>query len=307
MNVQSEAKGRWPAILPALGIDKKFLSNRHGPCPLCGGNDRFRFDDKEGRGTWYCNQCGAGDGFDLVMKVNRLEFKDAAREVQKHVGGAPVTTIRQGRPEEAVMAEMRAIYKVSLPIGEVQPVERWWMRRAGVLPDCADLRGVQHLKAPNREVYPAMVALVRDAQGKVVNMHRTFMDDRGEKADFASPRRVMDLPMPKGCAIRLAEPTEGILGIAEGLETAWAARLLFNVPCWASINAWNLENWIPPAGMRVIVFGDHDDSFTGQSAAYVLARRLKRERFEVSVEIPREMGWDWADVLDAKRKEAVAA
>ncbi|NYY79755.1 hypothetical protein DMH17_06695 [Raoultella planticola] len=36
---------------------------------MCGGADRFRFDDKEGRGTWFCNQCGAGDGLKLVEKV----------------------------------------------------------------------------------------------------------------------------------------------------------------------------------------------------------------------------------------------
>ncbi|MDI5829610.1 hypothetical protein MJN51_36035, partial [Salmonella enterica subsp. enterica serovar Kentucky] len=34
---------------------------RHAPCPACGGKDRFRFDDN-GRGSFICNQCGAGDG-----------------------------------------------------------------------------------------------------------------------------------------------------------------------------------------------------------------------------------------------------
>nr|WP_254281973.1 primase-helicase zinc-binding domain-containing protein [Escherichia coli] len=63
----SHALGHWPRILPALGI--QVLKNRHQPCPVCGGSDRFRFDDREGRGTRYCNQCGAGDGLKLVEKV----------------------------------------------------------------------------------------------------------------------------------------------------------------------------------------------------------------------------------------------
>ncbi|GHM17395.1 hypothetical protein ECZU43_14530 [Escherichia coli] len=63
----SHALGHWPRILPALGI--QVLKNRHQPCPVCGGSDRFRFDDREGRGTWYCNQCGAGDGLKLAEKV----------------------------------------------------------------------------------------------------------------------------------------------------------------------------------------------------------------------------------------------
>ncbi|MGG8913157.1 primase-helicase zinc-binding domain-containing protein, partial [Escherichia coli] len=45
----SHALGHWPRILPALGI--QVLKNRHQPCPVCGGSDRFRFDDREGRGT----------------------------------------------------------------------------------------------------------------------------------------------------------------------------------------------------------------------------------------------------------------
>lgn len=44
--------GRWRAILPRLGLDQSFLTGRHCPCPICGGKDRFRFDDQEGRGTW---------------------------------------------------------------------------------------------------------------------------------------------------------------------------------------------------------------------------------------------------------------
>ncbi len=52
---------------PELGM--KVIKNRHQACPVCGGADRFRFDDKRGRGTWFCNQCGAGDGLKLVEKV----------------------------------------------------------------------------------------------------------------------------------------------------------------------------------------------------------------------------------------------
>ncbi|ENI6011903.1 DNA primase, partial [Salmonella enterica] len=51
MNVTETVKqacGHWPRILPALGV--KVIKNRHQSCPVCGGSDRFRFDDKEGCG-----------------------------------------------------------------------------------------------------------------------------------------------------------------------------------------------------------------------------------------------------------------
>jgi putative DNA primase/helicase len=62
LNTIERARNRWREILPRLGVDTQFLTNRHGPCPLCGGKDRFRFDDRDGSGSYICGQCGAGVG-----------------------------------------------------------------------------------------------------------------------------------------------------------------------------------------------------------------------------------------------------
>lgn len=74
------AHARWPVVLHLLGIAVP-AHGQHGACPHCGGSDRFRFDDRDGRGTWICNQCGAGDGLDLVKLVNGLTAGKAAHEV----------------------------------------------------------------------------------------------------------------------------------------------------------------------------------------------------------------------------------
>lgn len=90
MNVTETVKqacGHWPRILPALGV--KVIKNRHQSCPMCGGSDRFRFDDKEGRGTWFCNQCGAGDGLKLVEKVFGVSASEAAGKVNAVTGNLP--------------------------------------------------------------------------------------------------------------------------------------------------------------------------------------------------------------------------
>jgi putative DNA primase/helicase len=81
-------------ILGALaGISAEMLTDKHGPCPLCGGTDRYRFDDKDGSGSWFCNQCGgknhsggAGAGMDLLMRKMNWEFKDAIVEVERFLG-----------------------------------------------------------------------------------------------------------------------------------------------------------------------------------------------------------------------------
>ncbi|WP_455252207.1 primase-helicase zinc-binding domain-containing protein, partial [Neisseria sp.] len=53
--IRAAAQYRWPEIHAALGIDPRYLKNKHQPCPACGGKDRFRYDDKDGNGTFICN------------------------------------------------------------------------------------------------------------------------------------------------------------------------------------------------------------------------------------------------------------
>ncbi|WP_429218078.1 DUF927 domain-containing protein [Aeromonas veronii] len=84
-DVVAAAAGHWPDLLVSVGIDIP-RRGKHGPCPACGGNDRFRLDDKGGRGTWICNQCGAGDGLDLVVRVTGKPPKAAAELIAPLVG-----------------------------------------------------------------------------------------------------------------------------------------------------------------------------------------------------------------------------
>lgn len=105
--VRRAATGRWPAILPALGIGPEFLRDRrHGPCPGCGGTDRFRFDARDGRGTWLCSAGGgaplAGDGFELLRHVHGWTAAEALRAV------ADVLGLRDGRELPPIPARQPA-------------------------------------------------------------------------------------------------------------------------------------------------------------------------------------------------------
>lgn len=301
--LSEKTKGKWPSILAELGVDKQHLTGRHGPCPLCAGKDRFRFDDK-GLGRWICSQCGAGDGVSLLQKIHGWDFKEAAREIERVAGTARAIPIRQGPSIDAVKAEMRAIWKGSKPLVMLDATARWWLRRVGVIPQSKDLRAVMSLRCPGAGDFPAMIALVRGVDGEVVNMHRTFLDGQGDKAPIDDARRVMPLSLPKGCAIRLTDPA-ATLGIAEGLETAVAATEMFGVPCWSAMTAQNMQDFAPPEGVeKVVVFGDCDASFTGQAAAYTLARKLWSRQIKVEIRIPEKIGDDWRDCWLASKPKA---
>ena len=77
------ASGKWFFLLSSLGVDQNFLKNKHGPCPICGGKDRFRWDNKNGMGTFICNQCGSGDGYRLLEMYHGWDFYKALEEVKR--------------------------------------------------------------------------------------------------------------------------------------------------------------------------------------------------------------------------------
>lgn len=91
------AKGHWPSILATLaGLTSEQLTDKHQPCPLCGGKDRYRFDDLDNTGSWFCNDCGgkdqtggAGNGMDMLMRRQNWTFKEAAQRIEQHLGIAP--------------------------------------------------------------------------------------------------------------------------------------------------------------------------------------------------------------------------
>lgn len=300
-SIFDEARNRWASILPALGVSSDFLTGRNCPCPMCGGRDRFRFTNHEGRGCYICNQCGNGDGLDLLVAFKGWTAKEAANEVRSILG-----ITRPDRPKPVVdlkrqREERNAIWKGACRLEGNPAAVKWWMGRVGFVPTSLDLRASDALHHPYaRQNFPGMVAIVRGPDGKPVQLHRTFLTPDGRKADADPSRMVMSGEMPPGSSVQLAPPGEW-LGIAEGIETAVAAQALFDVPTWAALNADNLQKWTPPEGVKVMIFADNDASFTGAAAAYALAKRLVAKRFTVKVQMPSVVGEDWNDALRIHR------
>ncbi|MCK5679935.1 alpha helicase, partial [bacterium] len=84
-----------PELAAVIGItlDLKLASNGEkgpelqGPCPRCGGTDRFhiwpeQYPDRGG--SYWCRGCGAGgDGIQFLRDFGKLSFKDACAAVGK--------------------------------------------------------------------------------------------------------------------------------------------------------------------------------------------------------------------------------
>jgi hypothetical protein len=170
-DVMRAAKGRWPDVLGRLGVQSGLLENKHGPCPGCGGRDRFRWDDKDGEGTWLCSQGGggtiSGDGLALLMHVTGKEWKECLNMVGEVVLGD--AGLRTGRAESAMNAGVAKApareretwvpefdyetLAAAARVSDEKVNEEWFMERSPV-----DVRGLasgeflEHLYGPGERV-----------------------------------------------------------------------------------------------------------------------------------------------------------
>ncbi|UWQ94826.1 toprim domain-containing protein [Rhodobacteraceae bacterium M385] len=303
--IMALAQGRWEQILIQLGVEPSFLRNVHGPCPFCGGTDRYRFDNKGGNGTFFCNQCGAGNGVEFVKRWLKVDFGGAADEVRavlgethfvRHVTPAKgANALEQTANVDGSKAEL--LWGMGRQITPQDDAGQYLLSRGLNIPDTADyLRFMACCRYSARKVFPALISAIKSPDGRLRSIHKTFLLS-GKKAPVSPARKVMKGPIPEGGAVPLA-PFGRYIGVGEGIETSLAAGTLFEMPAFAALSSQGMERFIPPVGVEIVtVFADNDIDGCGQRAAETLAQRLLSDGFDVEIEIPERSGTDWNDVL----------
>jgi putative DNA primase/helicase len=315
-DIHAQLGDAWPTVLLRLGVPATTLRNIHGPCPACGGQDRFRFDNYRGRGDFFCNECGPGDGFNLLQKIYGWPFKECRLRVLAEMRGLSSCAEQQRWTSVSSRivpdhAELRA--RLSRTLKECVPLKRseeaiQYLASRGLRPGPY---GALHahpgldywITDPDSDrprilgTFTALISEVVDVTGRLITLHATYVEG-SRKLSRAEPRKFFSrLRGHEGCAVRLHDLTGETLGVAEGLETAISASMLHNVPVWATLSASLLCKFTPPLGVRtLLVFADNDP--TGLSAAHRLKQNCSG-RCQVSVCLPPNGYKDWNDVLCA--------
>ena len=86
-----------------------------GPCPACGGEDRFRIwpEQREGQGSWWCRGCNqGGDAISYLMQMEGMDFKSAARAVGRDLDDYRPPTVPVTRAKKSFQARARMYFVV---------------------------------------------------------------------------------------------------------------------------------------------------------------------------------------------------
>jgi putative DNA primase/helicase len=249
------------------------------PCPQC---DRGSRDDALGvnleTGAFHCFRCGwrgrAGSECDVPAAIARRiddptiaeRKRERLRRIWKqcvplsHADAAPVRAYLASRGLDPVLSEPPKVLRAHAGI------EYW----------DSDGNGWRNLGR-----FPAMVALYHASDEQAVTLHVTFLRPDGmEKAGVPVPKKTLPVATrgaTKGGAIRLYTPTSGVLGIAEGIESALSLHIIRGIPVWSARCADNLEHIRLPRGLRRLEIGvDVDENGKGRHVAEALAERVCR-------------------------------
>ncbi len=219
-DVRSKAKGHWEAIFQRLDIP----TNRgEGECPSCGGKTRYRFDDREGRGTYHCSHCGAGTGLDLVMKVNQCDARSAAEKVAS-VMSLPLPEPKPARDKP--QSNIAIADKVAALVAKTVSGESQYLHNKG-------------LPSPSKALLSdGSLLLVLQAIDGTTTGAQVINPDGSKRLLAGTTKKGSFIP------VRLQSPTEDeqpvTVLIAEGYATGVTVSLLGNGVVLAALDEGNL-------------------------------------------------------------------
>lgn len=306
--------------------------------------------------------CGVfSDGLNVLERALNCSFSEILKEVDEYLNGpnvdagapsapkalpmrAPVPLVEQ-KPrtsDEDLMQKRRALWN---PAPAYDPVTTPYYGCRGIRLDV--LRKLQSLRVtpglayyqkvkgevddrgrPKIEkvgVFPAILGLMRDAEGHPVAIHRTWLNQaRTGKAPVKKAKKLSETNDARGGAVRLFDATGcEDLGLTEGIETGISSFQLAmdgyfeglgELPVWACYSKDNMKNFVVPAALlptlkRIVIFADNDAKGAGLQAAEK-TRELLLERYPhlvIEIRMPTQVGADWNDVvMDMLEPQATA-
>lgn len=310
-----------------------------GPCPACGGTDRFSINLQ--KGVFNCRGAEGGDVIKMVMHLDGVSFtqacealtaepppsgqskplSDAERESRDKARAESQRAQRareaaQRGYEENTREAALAIWNRASPIQGT--LAESYLRSRGIHLDAYPdvLRFHPILPYPDKDkTYPALVCRVDDVAGEFTALWRIYLREDGRKADVPNPK--LGLGPARGGAVRIGGIGSKI-AIAEGVESALGYWLLTGRkhPAWSGLSTSGLIGFEAPLGVEhVIIAPDGDRPMkkhgheyvpaepAGRKAALALRERLLAEGIACTIAAEPSAGKDYLDLWNEHLKE----
>ncbi len=275
---------------------------RVGPCPLCGGADRFAVNTR--KQVFNCRGCGqGGDVIALVQFLDGCDFVEAVAILAGGGTGAGGHEYAHGRGElkpakdtgeyeRQQRAKARSMWRASRP-ARGTAAETYLRERGITTPLPATVRFLMPFQVDR---HPALIVsyglaaepepgLLTITETMITAVHLVLLKPDGTgKADVEKPK--ITIASPVGMPMVLAPMTDMLgLGIAEGVENALSVHQAAGLGAWASGGAGfmpKIADAVPDYTDVVTVYADADSA--GQSGAHELADALLGRGTNVRVE-----------------------
>jgi putative DNA primase/helicase len=319
-----------------LGLRLPRVGEHEGPCPACGGRDRFSINSR--KGVWNCRGAGGGnDAISLVKHVRGVDFKGAVELLagERDLPPAPqprpapqsddddVTKItrarliaREGQDARQTVAEV--YLAIARKLGAIDAGAAQSLRFHARLP----------VKNPDDELVrvPALVALMRDVRatfdmlarerGTVAEAEAAVLRDESlikavsclalsddGRAKRFGPKSRKFRGVAKGAGVILGDMWSlyyggGELHVAEGVETALAVRKLFGAELVVALgSAGAIRDFeCLPCVQRLVIHAERDENGASERAAFECFARWREHIRNVEIVAPRAVN-DANDVL----------
>lgn len=286
--VLRDYNGAWRQTLEGYGC-KLPNGRHHGPCPVCGGKDRFRFDDKDGRGTWFCSQCDPQSGGGLLL-LSRYLGKPTIETAKELIGQDMPRTIAPVRKHSATDEQMREELRKRAQRGAVMlmehstPASHPYMDGKGLHGDWPVNSQIMMGSDQERIEQGALLLVPVYKSGELVNVQKITTE--GKKRPIYGGEM--------GGVCHVITGTGKIVAITEGFATGVTVNRMTNATIYVAFNTGNLmaitaqardEN--PEA--NIVIFADNDEHGAGLKYAEDAAIPVNAK-----IALPPEIG-DWDD------------
>jgi hypothetical protein len=278
------------------GIHLRGAIDRSGPCPICGGHDRFAINIHKRK--WLCRQCGVGGGdvISLVQFIDGIGFVEAVElltgEEARPQARPPAPGKNQSAAEYEREQHRKAAWLWSRRLPIIGSIAERYPRSRGIT--CPLPATLGFLPSQKPEHHPAMIAafgLVDEPEPGLIipphhieAVHLTLLKPNGSKADI-EPNKIV-IGSPGNLPLVIAPPNDLLgLAICEGPEDALTAHQVTGLGVWAAGSAGRMPKLadIIPSYIECVTICAHRDE-AGQHGAQRLAQALDQRGIEVLIE-----------------------